>query len=662
VSGGAILASDASAGQQGANAGSVELTAANGTVRVGVPADLGSARPTKLSTEVGATGGQVGFVQIRGSSVDMNNAQLAAKTASQIDPPAGKAAISIQSSGGATTLSGSDLSAATSSKATASDIQIGGSSVAIHGGSITASTTGTGNAGNISIVASGASGTNGAPALQVSGGANIASDASQGHSAQTNAGYVKLIASAGTVQVGLSSDATSAPSVISTSVGANAGSPGAVTITGLGVDLEDAHIKTTTASTTYSPTRGSIVLNANNGSGLLQVSNSSLDAATSGVQQAGEIDLQGSLIQISNSTISSASTQTATGSAGAICVSSSCAAVAASAGTLGANTRDGARTTGAAGATGAVLAPASGGALAAATGGSNGIAISGGSLSTSTSGSGAAGDITVTTPGALALSGTTISSESKGTGATAGPVGVINLTGSSVSLLGSVISAISNGGTAVAGEGGVAGAAITINSTGGQSPLLIGDSKVTTTAQVTNGSNIVVNAGGSTVKLSNSVITASAVGGNGGNITVNDAGNTALQRSAIVAQAGPGNGGAINIGLKQGALFIQDSESLVSATSKSGNNGTVTINSPQTDLNSALRVPEVSVARGPELTANVCRHEGSHSTFVKEGRGGVTPDPQGYLSGGSSSGAPTASAQTAPAPLMASTTTTTECP
>jgi len=313
-----------------------------------------------------------------------------------------------------------------------------------------------------------------------------------------------------------------------------------------------------------------------------------------------------------------------------------------------------------------------GGSLAAPVAGNNGISISGSKLSTSTSGSGAGGDITVSTPGALVLNGTTIESQSTAAGPTAGPVGVIGLTGGAVNLLGSTISAVSNGGTAVPSEGGVPGAVITINSTGSQDLLSISDSQITTQAQVTNGSNIVVNAGGSIIKLSNSVITASATAGNGGNITVNDAGSTALQRSAIVAQAGPGNGGAINIGLKQGALFIQDSESLVSATSKSGNNGTVTINSPQTDLNSALRVPEVSAARSPELTANVCHHEGNRSTFVKEGRGGVAADPQGYLSGSSSSVPPmaraaggeersAAAADAVPTPVLASTTTMTDC-
>ena len=260
------------------------------------------------------------------------------------------------------------------------------------------------------------------------------------------------------------------------------------------------------------------------------------------------------------------------------------------------------------------------------------VSITGGSVKAATTGVGNAGNISMTAPGALVLSGTTIDSQSSSTAADAGAVGVINLSGGSVSLSGSTVSALSKGGTAVTSEGGPPGAAITISSTGDSSPFEISGSTITTQAAVTNGSNIVVNAGGSEMLLSNSQVSASATGGNGGNITVTAAGNTVLHGSQIVAQAGPGDGGAINIGLKQGAVFVQDSTSLVSATSRTGNNGTVTIDSPQTDLNSALRVPVVSVAHAPELTANVCRHDSNRSTFVREGRGGVAPDPQGYLS------------------------------
>ena len=702
ISGGTSISSDASAGEGSqANAGSVRLIAPAGTVQVGLATD---AAPSSLSTASGPIAGGAGEVAITAAGIDLGNAQISTTAASSLpnairgtitlDAGAGAGPLTISNSsldaatsgvqqageidltggailvsnsalsskttgsgsagsvcvgtpgcvaagaavpstGGSVSVSGSTLTTSTSTTGTAGDIQVNGSSVSVSGGQMTASTTGIGSAGNVSLTATGASRANSAAALLVSGGASIASDAGGGASPQANAGFVKLAAPAGTVQVGLATD--TAPSSLSTSAGVNAGAPGAVTVTGARVDLEDAKISTTTASTSPSTTRGTIVLDAGQGAGPLTIANSSLDAATSGVQQAGEIDFEGSPIVISNSTISSATT--GTGSAGSICVSS-----------------------GGPGCVAAAPAGAAGGlrladkplAAAAPAGGS--ISITGSTLSTSTSTSGTAGNITVITPGALTLTGTTIASQSTSPAANAGAVGVINLSGGSVSILGgSSVSATSQGGPA--GTGGGTGAApssaITISSTDGTTPLEIFDSTISTKAQVVNGSNTVINAGGSQVLLQGSEISASATAGNGGNITINDAGDTVLARSAIVAQAGPGNGGAINIHLVNGAVFVQDSASIVSATSQTGNNGTVTINSPQTDLNSALRVPEVSAARTPELTANACKRDASHSTFVREGRGGVEPRPDSYLTGPVASGPPDSRGAQAPAAVPA---------
>jgi hypothetical protein len=116
---------------------------------------------------------------------------------------------------------------------------------------------------------------------------------------------------------------------------------------------------------------------------------------------------------------------------------------------------------------------------------------------------------------------------------------------------------------------------------------------------------------------------------------------TILQSSAILARADLGHGGSININLEPGtgfpqdnsepvAPFIQDSQSLVSADAKSGNNGTVTINGLQTNFNSALAVPNVSVEKAPELAHNACQREGNRSTFVREGRGGIASGPDSY--------------------------------
>jgi hypothetical protein len=126
-----------------------------------------------------------------------------------------------------------------------------------------------------------------------------------------------------------------------------------------------------------------------------------------------------------------------------------------------------------------------------------------------------------------------------------------------------------------------------------------------------------------------------------------------LDGSGILAQAGPGNRG---VDLRGAATFVQDSQSIVSATSASGNNGTLTINAPQTDFSSASAVPEVSIARAPELTDSVCQRRGGRSTLVREGRGGVAPGPDGYQAIPPPSW--TASAPAAPPSPPASSTST----
>lgn len=603
VDGSAVIESNASGGTSASNAGLVKLAAPAGTVQVGMASD---AAASSLSTAVDSSSGAAGAVTISGAAIDLENANVSTSTAST-NPSSTRGTITLTAAGGSgsVTVKNSNLNAATSGVQQAGDIEVSGTSVNVNGGQLTASTTGTGNAGNILLSASGTSGPGNTAALLVSGAASVNSDASGGASPDANAGYVKLTAAAGTVQVGLSTD--TAQSLLSSQAGSAAGSAGTVTITGAGITLGKAKLSTTAAGMVPSNTRGTILLDA--GGGSLSIADSNLDAATSGVQQAGEIDLRGGTISISNSTLSSATT--GTGPAGAICVT----------------TTDGCTTSGTTQGRGRSAAKAE--SRATASGGGT-INIAGSTLSTSTSTSGNAGDISVITPGALTLSGSSIESQSTSTAANAGAVGVINLTGGSVGILsGSAVSAQSSGG--VPGAVGGPPAAITITATDGVTPLLLDGSTVSTKAAVVNGSNIVVNAGGAPILMRGSLLTASATGGNGGNITINDAGNTALARGVIVAQAGPGNGGAINIRLEQGAVFVQDSQSLISATSQTGNNGTVSINSPQTDLNSALRVPEVSAARSPELAASACRHDETHSTFVREGRGGVTPGPGDYL-------------------------------
>jgi filamentous hemagglutinin family protein len=653
------------------NAGTIRINAPAGAIALGDASN--GATATQFLTSADASAGAAGSINVSSAS-DLSVANVAMNTSVATTQSATGLALGkiiLSAPNGTVSLSGSSLEATTSGAVPAGDVSIMGASLAMTGGTLTAASSGSASAGDVSLTAL-------QGGLSVTGGATLSSDASAAHGAAANAGSVKLAATNGAVQLGQSTD--SSPTVLSTSAGAQAGAPGAISVTGQTIALGSANIQTLAAGSGTG--LGSIQLVAGGGSGALAVANSTLDATTSGAQRAGEIDLFGAPISIDNSSI--ASRTLGTGAAGDICVvtgAGSCTnasgatargraiGAASPANTANITVDNSTLSTDAVGATGLA---AGAGKIELATGGSvsltnsallsatgiygsagsvsvqgSGITVSGAkavpvgpggasqvtSISTATAGTGNAGPITVDAGSApLVLSGATIQSLSSSSAADAGAVGAIYLSGGSVSIThNSLVSATSQGGTS--GLGAPASAAITINSTNGTRPLRISDSTITTTAQAADGSNIVINAGGSPVTLVRSDILASAVGGNGGNITINDAGATTLASSGILAQAGPGNGGAINISLIPGAPYIADSRSLVSATAKSGNNGTVTISSPQTDLNSALRAPDVTIATAPVLASNVCRPDAAHSTFVREGRGGVREVPDDYQVG-----------------------------
>jgi len=183
-------------------------------------------------------------------------------------------------------------------------------------------------------------------------------------------------------------------------------------------------------------------------------------------------------------------------------------------------------------------------------------------------------------------------------------------------------------GTGTAGD-------ITIGiSTNAASQIRIANSSVTTTASIADGGDITINANGDQLTLDRTIIGASAgEQGQGGDITINNAnGQAIIQGSQILAQADDGDGGAIFIN-NSGGQLIRDSQTVINADSSAGNNGTVSISSPNTDLNSAIKAQEVDVATPPELGSNACvaGKTSDRSTFVRENRGGVAARPDSYL-------------------------------
>jgi filamentous hemagglutinin family protein len=111
--------------------------------------------------------------------------------------------------------------------------------------------------------------------------------------------------------------------------------------------------------------------------------------------------------------------------------------------------------------------------------------------------------------------------------------------------------------------------------------------------------------------------------GNGGDIDVSDPAFFILNRSSVVADAYGGNGGNIHIAADQ---FIQSEYSKVSASSKLGIDGTITIDAPSTDVSSGLTVLSGNFLNAAQWMKVPCsqRTEEKISRFVISGRDGVS--------------------------------------
>ena len=239
------------------------------------------------------------------------------------------------------------------------------------------------------------------------------------------------------------------------------------------------------------------------------------------------------------------------------------------------------------------------------------------------------------------------------TGAGAG--GEINLSAQSLTIQNSGKISASTSGTAPSAIGGsitvkttdhvtmTGGASITASSTGpgnagnisinaGQQLDLVGKSSITTQAKTASGGNIDIQAVDH-IRLVNSSINTSVFGGagNGGNITI-DPNVVVLQSSQVIAEAFQGVGGDITITTP---LFLTDSTSKVSALSPFGLNGTVTIQSPTSNLSESLGTLPSNPSQAHSLLTQRCAalvNNGQASSFVVAGREQLPSDPGGWLS------------------------------
>ncbi|TKB71378.1 MAG: filamentous hemagglutinin N-terminal domain-containing protein [Nitrospira sp.] len=256
------------------------------------------------------------------------------------------------------------------------------------------------------------------------------------------------------------------------------------------------------------------------------------------------------------------------------------------------------------------------------------LTLDNGSIVTSTrSESGGRGGNVVVNGGTVSLrNGASIKSQSE-TSTTTGSAGDIAMTVGSLTLANSSEITSSSKGTVMgAGDAGN----ITIQS---GSTVLLNDSAITTEASEASGGKIVVNAP-EMIRLTNSRISTSVKGvagdSDGGNISI-DPQFFILQNSQLVAQANAGAGGAINV---IAGVFIADPNSLVSATSESGPQGTVNIQSPVQNVGGELAALSDEFASAAALLAQQCAArvaDGKFSTFVVAGREGLPLEPGGFL-------------------------------
>ncbi len=204
-----------------------------------------------------------------------------------------------------------------------------------------------------------------------------------------------------------------------------------------------------------------------------------------------------------------------------------------------------------------------------------------------------------------------------------GPGGNIAMTASqSVTLTDGASVAASSTGPANAGN-------IAINA--GNS-FFMQDSSVTTSATQASGGDISVQAS-SLFRLINSQMTASVQQGSqtvGGNITIDPNFVILQNHSQILATAVEGTGGNILIVTP---VFFADQTSVVDASSQFGRSGTVTIQSPTSQLAGTLATLPQSVRQAAALTTLRCAAQmgGQVSSFVVAGRDTLPAEPGGWL-------------------------------
>ena len=259
---------------------------------------------------------------------------------------------------------------------------------------------------------------------------------------------------------------------------------------------------------------------------------------------------------------------------------------------------------------------------------------------------GAGGRIVITV-GSLTLDNARIASESTATGADAGTAGAVEITADLIDIQGvghiSATTVDGQGGSVVLHadridlhDGGEISAASTGSGDAGDLSVTADDELVMTSGALRTSAPS--SAGGDIeisvqrrVLLTDSSITAEAGGvtstDSGGNVTI-DPEYVILNSSDIVARANAGNGGNITI---QAGFFVASGDSTIDASSTSGIDGAVLIDSPNEILGSVLPLEAPAVVGAVVTQSCLPRATQQRSTLTVETRRSPAVAPGDYL-------------------------------
>ena len=264
-------------------------------------------------------------------------------------------------------------------------------------------------------------------------------------------------------------------------------------------------------------------------------------------------------------------------------------------------------------------------------------------LITTTSGSG--GDLVIDT-GTFRLNQSTLSASANSDG----NAGRIDITADAGTLLNNSVISSDTTGSGVGGDilieanllGIFSEAVISSSATGvsdaGDITLIVPDTlqivrgAIQTTSALSGGGSINIQTL-NRIRIDQSIISASANGvtesSGGGNITI-DPELFTIRQSQIVAQANAGTGGNIDLVANN---FLADTESLISASSQRGIDGTVEIESPNQEVNPISAELNTGFQVLPEFVSSNCILKGSQdrSYLIVDNMNPVRRDPADYL-------------------------------